>query len=37
MFNQVIDEIRALGVEPENLDMEIARLEAEINELLASI
>ncbi len=33
--NEVIDEIRALGVEPENLEAEIAKLEQEIEASLS--
>ena len=33
--NEVIDEIRALGVEPENLETEIAKLEQEIEASLS--
>lgn len=33
--DEIINELKALGVEPENLDAEIARLDKEIEEALA--
>lgn len=33
--DEIISELKALGVEPENLDAEIARLDREIEEALA--